>query len=120
MLTDADLAYMRGVVTDLLPDTCTILSESVAQDGQGGVTSTWGTVATRVACRLDDKAIASNQIASVGGGLKASHQYQLSLSHDVSLSAGNRVEINSVLYTVIGVNVNQSWLVGKRAVLESI
>ena len=63
---------MRAVVADMLPDTCNILSESITPDGQGGVTSSWGTVSSTVACRLDDTSRATSQmIVPAGGGLKA-------------------------------------------------
>jgi hypothetical protein len=120
LIVDSDLAYMRAMVLEMLPDKCNILSETITPDGQGGVSSTWGTASTNIACRLDDKALGTNQLVAIAIGLKAAHQYQLSLPYDATISAGNRVEISGATYTVINVNANQSWLAVTRAALELI
>lgn len=120
LLTAADLAYMRDVVEDMFPDTCNILSESLTPDGQGGVTSTWGTVAGTVACRLDNETSRSGSVMVAAGALRQVHQYILSLPYNTSISTGNRVEISSTLYAVVAVNVNVSWKVVARATLEII
>lgn len=121
ILTSADLAYMRGMIDDMLPDLCNILSESITPDGQGGVTSTWGTVSSNVACRLDAVTRHSADLLTVAaGGLKVSQQFTLSVASDVSLAAGNRVEIGGTTYKVVSVNDNQSWMAVGRAVLELV
>lgn len=120
MLNTAELTWMRAIVEDMLPDTCNILSESLASDGEGGVTSTWGTATQNVKCRIDSVVRASDQLIIAGGGQKAAHQYMLSLPHDTVISAGNRVELSGSTYTVVNVNDNQSWMAVGRAVLELI
>lgn len=120
LISAADLSYMRATINETLPDTCNILSESIPHDGQGGVTSTWGTASGTVICRLDDLVRASNTAEPVAGALRAAHQYQLSLPYGSTISAGNRVEIGGASYTVVSVNANQSWMAVTRAVIELI
>jgi len=120
LLVDADLALMRAIIAETLPDICNILSESITPDGQGGVTSTWGTVTTNAPCRFDDITARVTELVVAGGGQKAAHRYQLTLLYDETINAGNRVELGGATYTVVGVNASQSWKVDARAVLEVI
>ncbi len=120
LLTDSDLDYMRAIVKETLPDKCNILAETLAADGQGGATSSWGTVSTSIACRLDSITQRAEMMQVAGGGQKAAHQFMLSLPYDTAISAGNRVEMGSTTYTVVSVNANQSWMAVGRATLEVI
>lgn len=121
LLTDSDLSYMQGVIADMFPSTCNILSEALSADGQGGQTSTWGTVSTAIPCRLDEEAGRNaNQLVPVGTALREAHRYMLSLAYDVTISAHDRVEIGSDTYHVISVNDHISWQAVTRAVLEAI
>lgn len=121
LLSDTDLTYMRDTIGDMFPSTCTILSEALAADGQGGQTSTWGTVTQNVACRLDETVqTGKNDLVPFGEGLREAHRYILSLSHASTISPHDRVEIGSDTYTVISVNVGVSWKAVTRATLELI
>jgi hypothetical protein len=122
VLSAADVSYMQAVIAEMMPDTCSILSEALASDGQGGQTSTWGTVATNVPCRFDEQSARGiNQITEVSGlGLREAHRYILSLPHDTAIGAHDRVEMSGSTYSVISVNVDVSWQAVTRAVLELI
>lgn len=121
ILTDADIAYMQDVIDEMLPDVCNILSEALASDGQGGQTSTWGTIASNVACRFDEASrTGTNQLVPIGGGLREAHRYVLSLPHDTTIAAHDRVEFGTNTYHVISVNVGASWLAVTRAMLELV
>ena len=121
VLSDSDIAMMRTTIEDMLPDVCNILSEALAADGQGGQTSTWGTASTNVACRLDeDNRTGANQLVPIAGGLRESHRYVLSLLHDATIAAHDRVEVGSNTYHVISVNEGVSWQAVTRATLELI
>ncbi len=121
LLTDADLTFMRDTIEEMFPDTCTILSEAIAADGQGGQTSTWGTVSSSVACRFDEQQQrGSNLLVPAGAALRESHRYTLSLPHDTVISAHDRVEIGTDTYHVVSVNAGVSWQAVTRAVLELI
>ena len=120
LLTDADLSMMQATIGDLFPDTCNVLSESLTPDGQGGVTSTWGTAAANVACRLDSITNRSSDVMAAAGAIRQVHQYVLSVPYDTVISTGNRVEISTTTYAVVAVNVNVSWKAVARATLEII
>jgi len=121
LLTDADLTYMQNVIADMLPDTCNILSEALAADGQGGQTSTWGTVSTSVACRLDEASqTGGNQLIPAGNALREAHRFVLSLPYDTVIAAHDRVEHDSNTYHVISVNDHISWQAVMRAILELV
>src|SRR5512139_2327964 len=119
LLIDSDLSYLRATIDAMLPDTCTILSEALSPDGQGGQTSTWGTVSQNVACRLDEAAqTGGNTLVPAGGALREAHRYMLSLPYATTINAHDRVEISSNTYNVISVNEDVSWHAVMRAVLE--
>lgn len=51
MLSAADIAGMQDTLTASLPDSCTLLLDTLTSDGAGGATASPVTVAT-VACRV--------------------------------------------------------------------
>src|SRR3954464_1921972 len=51
MLSTADLVSMQDALTESLPDTCTLILDTLASDGAGGQTASPVTQAT-VACRV--------------------------------------------------------------------
>lgn len=51
MLTDADLARMRGAQESIMTDTCQVQRATLMPDGAGGQIESWGAVAT-VSCRV--------------------------------------------------------------------
>lgn len=121
LLSDTDVAYMRDTISDMFPDVCTILSEALSSDGQGGQTSSWGTVATNVACRFDEASqYGANQLVPAGAALREAHRYTLSLPYNTTINAHDRVEIGSDTYNVVNVNVGVSWIAVMRATLELI
>jgi hypothetical protein len=120
MLTDSDLAMMRETIAQMFPDTCNILSEALAADGQGGQTSTWGTVATNIPCRFDEQSTQSNQLVPAGAALREAHRYTLSLPYNQSIAAHDRVEVGSNTYHVVSVNAGISWQAVTRAALELV
>ena len=109
------LAAMREAISDLLPDTCDILSVTRTADGKGGWTDSWGTASAGVACRMDST---QGMEQMVGGGLKAYQSYMLSLPYDTTITTAYRVLFNGTSYNVTSVNTDQSWIAVKRVTLE--
>lgn len=116
-LSAADLSQMRDDIELLMPDTCTIQSLTLASDGQGGQTETWGTALASAACRLDfirgDETLTS-------GAIQPYTTVMLSLPYNTVITTENRVVHDSVTYNVTSVNDGQSWNIVKRAVLEVV
>jgi hypothetical protein len=111
------LNAMRSAIGQLLPDTCNILSLTDTPDGEGGVSTAWGTSGTAINCRLDVKQ-GREQVS--GGAIEPFTSYMLSLPYDTLVAYNNRVQMGTITYTVKGVNLNQSWNAVKRIDLEKI
>jgi SPP1 family predicted phage head-tail adaptor len=117
VLTAAELASMQEAIGDLLPDTCDLLTSSYAADGQGGGTTTWGTVTASVACRLDY--VRGNE-RTAAGALQPFTGYVLTLPHDTTVTSAYRVVHNSITYTIQSVSSGTSWKSCVRAWLEKL
>jgi len=119
MLTDGDLLYMRDALEELLPDTCNILTAAVAIDGQGAQIPVWGTATANVPCRLDPSR-KDNREYVTGGALQPFSYWQLTLPHNTSLSAEQRIEHGGQVYAVIGVDDGKSWTGTVRAMVVRV
>lgn len=117
VLSSSDLAQIRADVLDLLPDTGYILSSSLASDGAGGYTETWGTAGT-VTYRLDP----IRQRESVAGAaLTSFNMFQLTLPYDTTVEPENRFKADDgALYSVLGVDDGKSWIASVRCVVEKL
>lgn len=113
----AMLTAMRSAIGELLPDTCNVLSVTNTPDGMGGNTQSWGTAGTAIACRLD---MQTGMETDVGGAIQPFTRFILSVPYDTTVANANRIEHNSVTYSVISVNTNQSWIAVKRVELEKL
>jgi hypothetical protein len=111
------LAAMQTAILDLLPDTCNILSPTNSADGEGGVTTTWGTTGTAIACRLDAQQ-GREQVS--GGAIEPFTAYKLSLPYNAVVGYNNRVQLGTVLFEVKGLNPSQSWNAVVRVDLERL
>jgi head-tail adaptor len=112
------LTAMRAAIAELLPDTCTILSPTETPDGEGGVTTAWGTVGTAIACRVDVK-MGREQLT--GGAIQPYIKTQLSLPWDQTILETYRVVHGGMTYAVIAPpNSDTSWIAVKRVELERI
>ncbi len=118
MISTSDLAMMRDIIDETLPDTCNILGESLTSDGQGGVTSTWGVTAGTIACRLDSVAKSNQGLTLVGESVRPEREYTLSLPYNTAIAPGDRVEIGAYTFTTTSVNEGISWEAVKRATLK--
>ena len=110
------LASMREAISQLLPDTCQVITVTNTPDGQGGQTQTFGT-ASAVAFRLD---MTSGREQVTGAALQPFTAYKGSLPYDTTVASGNLILHNSVRYAVTSVNNNQSWIAVRRVDLELI
>jgi len=118
LLSSSEITSMRNTLEgDALPDTCNILSVTQTGDGQGGFTETWGTATAGVACRLDNTS--SRELIS-GDGVKHFTSWMLTLPHNTSIAAGNRVEVSSENYNVVGFDDGKSWALDLRVLLEKV
>lgn len=111
----ADLVYMRAAIEELLDTTCNILSPTLATDGAGGMTATWGTAGTAVACRLDAKSFSETV---QGATMTPQYGYMLTLPNSTTIEENYRVIVGSDTFTVTSVDAGKSWSACVRAYLE--
>lgn len=117
MVDSTMLAAMRSAISELLPDTCFILSLTATPDGAGGQSESWGTVTT-ASCRLDVKE--TRDILS-GGAIQSFIKTVLSVPYDTSITEANRITHGGIMYAVVAPpNSDQSWIAVKRVELERV
>lgn len=116
-LSAEELQQMRDDIEDLMPDTCNILSLAYTRDNQGGMIETWGTATASVPCRIDFN---FGRETLTGGAIQPFTRAMLSVPYNTTITASNRVAWGSYTFNVVAVNLGQSWLVVKRAVLEEV
>jgi hypothetical protein len=122
IISGSELAEIREAIeTDLLPDTCSILSVTEVNNGMGGVTETWGTASANVACRLDMKTgVDAGRERVIGGAIQPYTMYMMSLPYDVTIASTNRILHSAITYAVVSINRNQSWIGVTRVELEVV
>lgn len=123
-MLSSELDQMRNDISDLLPDTATILSVSRVSDGQGGFTDSWGTVTT-YSCRVD--AAASSGISNFqgnevvrGGAVQAYGRWVATLPYNATVSAENRLECNGRTFNIIAEDNDKSWPLNIRVIMEQV
>ena len=118
-LTSEEIAYIRGDINELLPDTGYILTVTNTNDGAGGVTESIGT-STAYKCRIDtqvNQLLKSGEFAT-GGGMAPFHRFVCTLPYDTVITTDNRFLCNSTTYNIIAVDSIKSWKASVRVYLE--
>jgi head-tail adaptor len=115
-LTAKELAAMRSVIADLLPETCSVLTLTKTSDGQGGFTETWGTASTTT-CRVDWK---SGIETIQGGAIQPYRRCMITLPYDTTVTEGSRLAVGSDTYAVTGVDNGKSWDACLRVEVDKI
>ncbi len=119
MLSNSELTEIRGIIADLLPDTCNVLTATQTADGFGGMSQSWGTASANVSCRLD---ILSRQSPTSTGGasLREYQETVLSVPYNTTVDKDYRIEHGGFTYNVTATNTDQSWIAVKRVSLERV
>jgi head-tail adaptor len=116
LLSDSDLTWMRDTLELTMPGTCYILSGTNTSDGQGGFSTSWGTVGTSI-CRLDIK---GGKEMQAGGGYIPFTQVILTLPYDTVITTKNQVKFDDDTYNVVTVYDDRSWHATTRCMLERV
>ncbi len=112
-----EIERMRSDLEQLLPDTCSILGVTRLADGQGGFTESWGTVASNIACRLDN---INSREQLVADAIQPFSRWWLTLPYGTNISTANRIVIGSEQYSIIGMDDAKSWALNIRLLVERI
>ena len=116
MLETNDLSYMRDALELLMPDTCSILSKTVTNDGAGGFTESWGTATASTRCRVD---FSSGMMPMIGGAIQPFTKLELHVPYDTTLSADNEIVWGGNTYRIEPSSL-QSWQTEKVAVIHAV
>lgn len=121
LLSSDELSAIRADVVRMLPDSCTILSPSDGVDSQGFPTTTWGTATANVACRLDPfSSMKPGEEVIISTALQARQKYLMTLPYNTAVTNRNRIAHNAYTYAVVSVDVDKTWPVSLRLVVERL
>ncbi len=109
-----ELAAIRAAAEEWFPQTAVISRLSETADATGGMAQAWTANGT-VACRLTAK---SGLTRAVAGQTQATGSYTLTVPHDASVIAGDRVTVDAVVYRVAFVDDVRTWRSAIRADVE--
>lgn len=113
-----ELARLQSdMETVLMPDVCNILEVTYTADGQGGHTQAWGTATYGIACRIDP--LKASEILA-GGKIDAYNGYVVTLPHGTTVTAENRVEIDTQSYNILSVDAGKSWSACVRLQVQKV
>lgn len=104
-LSAHDLAYMRQIARDLLPDTCSIQTLTDTQTAFGGITRSWTTTYTNIECRLDQ----------VRGGPIVAANWMVTLPWDQPFTMDDRIVTTELTLEPVELNTGRSWKAATRA-----
>lgn len=107
MLSTADLDAMRTTLTESLPETAQVQRATRIDDGMGGFTETWMTVAT-VACRVGPRDITPTE-QIVGERIQDRVLWTLTLPAGTSVLAADRIMVGSRTFEVVSVLAPRSY-----------
>ena len=117
MIGTQELTDMRAVADDYLPDTCTIQTKSTSAGAMGGISETFASTYTNVACRLDPK----------GGGegvvnftIEGNTVWMLNIPYNQAITVADRVIHSSKTYEVKRVVDTNSYVTIRRAELVRV
>ena len=120
MLSAADVTSMQGQLTESLPDTCTIVVDTLASDGAGGQTATPGSPVT-VACRISPFIMTrrSGDAEVVQTGRVVSQiPWVITLPHGTAVAPKARISQGGRTFEVLEVQSPRSWDLAVRVHAE--
>lgn len=117
MLTSRELEQLRSDLSDLLPDTCTILRPT-ASNSNGYASETFGTAVASTSCRIDPNGGGGRAV--IAGREGNVTDYILTVLYNEDIENGDRVVIGAITYSVTQLFDNHSLNGVKRAWLEQV
>jgi len=115
-LSAMELAQLRTIAGDYLPDTCSIATVARTSDAMGGWSQKWTNTYTLVPCRLAP-ARATRDETLRGEQVSAYSQWVLTVAHNQTIDETMRVVHDSETYEVLRLEDTHSSRTAKRAYL---
>lgn len=116
LLSSGDLAAMRGVLAESLPETAVIQTRSYTSDGGGGGTLAYtagGTVDARIAPL-------SGSEETIGERLSPNAQWVVTLPANTTVSEDSRIVISGTTYEVEAVRGPRSYELSRRVEVSEV
>lgn len=113
-----ELADMRAVADDFLPDTCTIQTPTDSTGSMGGPSTSFGNTYTNIACRVDPMGVGSE--SEVASALEGQSGWWLNIPYDQDIAITYRVVHDGKTYEVKSVVDTQSYRTIRRAAMVRV
>lgn len=113
VLSSGDLSRMRTQLETTLPDSGTISRRSTTDDGMGGQVETWNAVGT-VSCRISPQDLNVGYETDQGGAVTTVAQRVITLPHDTSIDAADRILSGGSTYEVKNIRAPRSYELSRR------
>ena len=117
MIGTQELADLRSVADNYLPDTCTIQTKATTAGAMGGIVEAYTNTYTNVACRLDPK---SGGEAVINFTVEGNTVWMLNIPYDQAIAVTDRVVHSSKTYEVKRVVDTNSYVTIRRAELVRV
>ena len=109
MITDAELAAMRGAQEAALPTAATIQRRTLVDAGDGTYSETWATTATM--CRI---AALSARELEIAARLNVAATFMVTLPYDADVRGDDRIVAGGRTLRVTGILSGGSWETARR------
>lgn len=116
MLDSEELATMRSDSQEFLPETCSILRRTIADDGIGGQTVTTVTF-ENIPCMMSPATAITSNEREDAGRVTSSLVWKLTVAYNQSIELSDRVLWKGRTFEVIDNTEDRSWVLSNRVTL---
>lgn len=118
MIGTQELADMRSVADNFLPDTCTIQTKTTTAGAMGGIVEVYANTYTGVLCRIDPSGGGGESV--VNFTIEGQSTWMLNIPYDQAIAITDRVIHDSKTYEVMRVVDTNSYRTIRRADLVRV
>lgn len=120
MLSSAEIAAMRSVQAQALPDTCTIQRKGGNSDGRGGQTVSYSVHASNVACRLGRAGSRSGIETIDADKLQQQTPWVVTFAYDQDVRNTDRIVIGTRTFEAVSIEPHEEWTTALRVQVEEV
>jgi head-tail adaptor len=113
-----ELADIRSIADDFLPDTCTIQTKTTTAGAMGGISEAYANTYTSVYCRIDPTG--NGDEAVVNFTTEGKSTWYINLKYNQAIAVSDRVIHDSKTYEVVRVIDTNSYVTIRRAILVRV
>ena len=120
MLSAAEVAAMRSVQAQALPDTCTISRKSSSSDGRGGQTVSYTPYATGVPCRLGRAGSGSGSETIDAEKVQQKTPWVVTFEYDQDVRNTDCIVVGTRTFEVVNGEPHEAWTTALRVQVEEV